>query len=226
VTETNPPSEFKVTFGLVQEEEEVVGETVQFGAIAGFGPEDLEELSSDTGARVTVRPGSVGVGASALGIELVLAFANPGSVLALIQIGEKIKAAISRIQARRARPVTISDPSTMTAIAAASAVSEVLEKLHGTRFLAVRNLSGGDAPPNWAGTDSRHIWAVVFEHETQGWALVIFMSPSGLFLGQTEVPVEMYWDGVTWQSRKPEDIAQFNTEVQRRPRTTSSRPDR
>lgn len=131
----------------------------------------------------------MGVGAAAPGIELVLAYASiPGDVLALFKIAKKIKSAIRNIQDRRARPATVSDPDTMAAMAAASATSEVAEKLRGTRLRAVRNLFGGE-PPNRLGTDSRHIWAVVFEHETQGYALVIFMSPSGLVLGQAQVPM-------------------------------------
>jgi hypothetical protein len=96
----------------------------------------------------------------------------------------------------------------MAAVASASVSGAALELLHGTRLKSVRNLFGGE-PPNWLGTDTRHVWAVVFEHETQGYALIIFMSPSGLVLGHAQVPLETYWDGSTYQQRTPEDIAGF-----------------
>jgi len=208
VSETNQTTEFKVTLGVLPEEVSVEG--VRLDALAGLGPDDLEEIGRDTGADVTVRPGSTGVGAAGPGIELILAYVSiPGDLLALIEIGKKIKSAIKKIRARRARSVTISDSDTMAAVAAASVTGELIEKLHGASLKAVRNLFGGE-PPNWLGTDSRHIWAVVFEHETQGYALIIFMSPSGLVLGHVQVPVETYWDGSTYRSRTPEDIARFS----------------
>jgi len=133
VTETHPTSEFKVTFSVVPQEVSVEG--VRLDALTGLGPDDLEEIGRDTAAHVTVRPGSTGVGAAGLGIELILAYVSiPGDLLALIEIGKKIKSAIKKIQARQARSITISDSDTMAAVAAASVPGELIGKLQGTRL--------------------------------------------------------------------------------------------
>jgi hypothetical protein len=104
------------------------------------------------------------------------------SVLGMVQAGQMVKSVIERVQHRRERTVTISDPLTMAAVAAASVNRELLDQLTGATLRSVRNLFGRELP-NWLGTDSRQVWAVTFEHETLGHPLIIFMSPSGLVLG-------------------------------------------
>ncbi len=200
-------SEFKVTFGAAREE---VGEgRVRLDILTGLTPDDLEELSDDTGTRFSLRPGSVGVGAARLGIELIITYASiPGDILSLVAAGQMIRSVIKKIQSRRMRSVTISDSDTMAAVAAASLKSDLLDQLDCTKVRSVRSLFGGE-PPNWLGTNTRHVWAVTFEHETEGYAFVIFMSPSGLVLGHAQVPLESYWDGATYKRRKPENIARF-----------------
>ena len=200
-------SEFKITFGAAREE---VGEgSVRLDDLAGLSTDDLQELSDETGTRLSLRPGSVGVGAAGPGIELILAYASiPGDFLTLVQAGQMIRSVIKKIQSRRMRSVTISDSDTMAAVAAASLKSDLLDQLDGTRVRSVRNLFGAE-PPNWVGTDTRHVWAVTFEHETKGYAFVIFMSPSGLVLGHAQVPLKSYWDGATSKQRTPGAIARF-----------------
>ncbi len=208
VTASISTSEFRVTLGAMLEE--IEHGVVRLDALVGLGPEDLRTLGNEAQADISVRQGGVGVGASGPGIELVLAFASiPGDLLALIEIGKRIKSVIKKIQGRDKRSVTISDSGTLAAVAAASASDDLLAQLKGTRLMSVRNLSGGE-PPNWNGTDTRHLWAVVFEHETQGYAWLLFMSPSGLVLSHCQVPLETYWDGSTYQHRSPEEIAGFS----------------
>jgi hypothetical protein len=204
---TQAAAEFKIVFG-VGHEGGAQGDRLH--ALEGLTPADLQALGDETGAHVTTRRGSVGKGAAGPGVELILAYASvPGDILALIEIGKMIKQVIRKVQSHRAtRTVTISDRDTMAAVAAASATGETAAYLAGTRLLSVRNLSGGE-PPNWLGTDSRDVWAVVFEHETQGHVLVIFMSPSGLVLGSARVPLEYFWDGSAYQRRTMEDIADY-----------------
>jgi hypothetical protein len=200
-------SELKLTFGVAREE--LDGGHVRLDALAGLSPDDLEQLGDDTGTHISLRPGSVGVGAAGPGVELVLAYASiPGDFLALVSIGQMIKSVVKKIQNSRTRSVTISDSNTMAAMAAASLKDDLLDQLDGTKLRSVRNLFGSE-PPDWLGTDTRHVWVVTFEHETRGYAFVIFLSPSGLVLGHAQVPLESYWDGSTYQRRRPEDIARF-----------------
>jgi hypothetical protein len=95
MTEADTTSEFKVTLGVAREEIRVDG--VQLDALIGLKTEDLDELSSEAEARVSLRPGSVGVGAAGPGIELILTYASiPSDVLALMEIGRKVKSVIKR----------------------------------------------------------------------------------------------------------------------------------
>ena len=191
---TQTAAEFKIAFG-VGHEGGAQGDRLH--SLEGLTPTDLQALSDETGAQVTTRRASVGVGAAGPGVEVILAYASiPGDILALVEIGKKIKQVIRKVQSHRAtRTVTISDRDTMAAVAAASATGETADHLTGTRLRSVRNLSDGE-PPSWLGTDDRHVWAVVFEHGTQGYVLLFFMSPSGLVLGSARVPLEHYWDGL------------------------------
>jgi hypothetical protein len=127
----------------------------------------------------------------------------------LVAAGKTVKSVIEKIQSRRKRTVAITDSNTMAAVAAASVNTELLDKLTGARFISVRNLFGGEPPWHgtiW-GTDARHVWAVTFEQTVDGYAFIILMSPTGLVLGHTQVPLEAYFDGTAYHHRTPEDLA-------------------
>jgi len=205
---TNPEMlEFKITFGVGHEQ--AGGSVRQLDSFAGLSRDDLEKLADGSGARLHTRPGSVGVGAAGPGVELVLAYASiPGDFVSLVAAGQMIRSIVKKVQDRRRRTVTISDSNTMAAVAAASLKSELGDQLRGARLKSVRNLFGGE-PPNWLGTDTRHVWAVTFEHVTDGYVFIILMSPSGLVLGHVTVPLESYWDGSSYQQRTAQDIASF-----------------
>lgn len=203
-------SDFKITFGIGHE---TGSSDHHLDSLVGLSPADLDNFSAGTGTSLSTRPGSVGVGAAGPGVELILTFASiPGDFVSFVAIGQMIRSVVKQIQSRRQRPITVSDPNTMSALAAASVKTDLHDQLKGTRLKSVRNLFGGE-PPNWLGTDTRDIWAVTFEHETEGYTFIIFMSSSGLVLGQAEIPLESYWDGTKYQQRTPEDVARWHSKL-------------
>jgi hypothetical protein len=182
------------------------------GTFTGLAPDELDELSEATNARLSLLRGSVGYGESSTGIELVITLASiPANVLGLVAAGKAVKSVIEKIQSRRKRTVTITDSKTMAAVAVTSVKPELLDKLAGIQLRSVRNLFGGEPP--WFGTiwgtDARHVWAVTFEQTVDGYAFIIFMSPTGLVLGHTQVPLEEYFDGTTYHRRTPEDLTKY-----------------
>jgi hypothetical protein len=56
-------------------------------------------------------------------------------------------------------------------------------------------------------TDERHIWLAAFDHATRGEVLAIFMSPTGIVLGQVVVPHLVHNDGIKYLERTPEEVA-------------------
>src|SRR3954469_5414252 len=158
------PNELVVTFGVDPRADEADADMVRLDGVPGLQPPDLREIEEELGAAASVGPGGTGVGASGLGIELILAYASiPGDLIALAQIGRGVQKAIQRVRGRRERSVVLSHGPTFAALAAASVPTEAVDALQGMEYAGCRNLSGGE-PPNWLGTDDRHIWVVVFEH--------------------------------------------------------------
>lgn len=181
-------------------------------AFTGLSANELDDLHETMSAEFSLRRGSLGYGESTSGIELAITIASiPANLVGLAATGIAIKSVIEKIQNRRKRKIAITDPSTLAAIGAASLKHEVLDKLTGAKLVSVHNLIGGD-PPYYGtiwGTDARHVWAVTFEQTMEGCAFIIFMSPTGLVLGHTEVPLEAYFDGTSYHERTPEDLAQY-----------------
>jgi hypothetical protein len=73
-------------------------------------------------------------------------------------------------------------------------------------FIGCRNLLGGE-PPNWVGTDDRHVWVVMFQDTAKGLLGLVFMSPSGERLGQVTVPILTYLDGGEWRARSEAELS-------------------
>lgn len=203
-------NEVAVTFGVDPRTDEVDEDMVRLDGVPGLQPTDLREIEAELGVSASVESGGVGVGASGPGIELVLAYASiPGDLIVLAQIGKGVLRAIRRVRARRDRTVVVSHGPTFAALAAASLPPEAAEALEGMRYAgSCRNLSGGE-PPNWVGTDDRHIWTVVLEHPTNGTMGLVFMAPSGTVLGWTVVPHVAYFNGDDYVWRSPQQIAQW-----------------
>ena len=205
-----PSSEYRIIFKTTPGD--LSQDMPGLGTFTGLSPDELDELREVANTQLSLRRGSVGYGESSTGIELVITLASiPANILGLVAAGKAVKSVIGKIQSRRKRSLTITDPNTMAAVAAASVETELLDKLAGTRLRSVRNLFGGEPP--WYGTiwgtDATHVWAVTFEQTVDGYAFIIFMSPTGLVLGHTQVPLEEYFDGTTYHRRTPEDVTNY-----------------
>lgn len=196
--------EVRLTFTATGREEEA-GSVVGVGLGPELAWEDLPAISDETSATATLRPGGVGVGAAGPGIELVLQYSSEAltTMTGLVFVGEKLHALIRRLRARRGRP-TVKDSQTIAALAATEA-SRRYDDLAGMQLYDSRMIVGS-SPPQWAGTDSRHVWASTFTHPTDGYLLVVFVSGSGMLLGFARVPLETYYDGTSWQMRSSEDV--------------------
>jgi hypothetical protein len=92
-------------------------------------------------------------------------------------------------------------PPTLGAVAAAR-VHETAS-LDGYRLIDCRPLRG-DAGLS---TDERHMWLAAFEHTTRGEILAVFMSPTGILLGQVVIPQVVHDDGTHYTWRTPEEIS-------------------
>lgn len=203
-----PPSEndIVITFGVEDDTEETDSDVVRLDRVAGLDATALRKIEQITGASAHVRAGDVGVDASGPGIELWLTFASvPDDIFALAEIGQGIRRVIAKVRRHRDRTVVISHGPTFAALAAASLPPDVAHQFDGMTFSSCRNLSGAE-PPNWTGTDDRHIWVAMFQHPTSGLAGFVFMAPSGERLGQVVVPYRVYWDGDEWRRRTSEEL--------------------
>lgn len=207
------PNELVVTFSVNWNGGEMDEDSVQLDRVPGLQPRDLREVERDLDANVRVGPGSVGVGAAGPGIELIIAYLSiPADVLALTQIGRGLLEVIRRVRARRERRVVVSHGPTLAALATAQLPPQAATAMAGMRYASCRNLSGLE-PPNWVGTDDRHVWMVTFEHPTDGTMGVVFMSPSATVLGWNVIPVAIYYNGDDWVSRSPDDVEKWTPPV-------------
>ena len=180
------------------------GQDVNFLEVVGFSAGAITEMEGDPAAQVRVsqQEGSVGIGASGYGVTLVFeVLGTIADVGGLIVFGDFLRRVIDRHRNDRGTP-TISDPGTLGAIAAASVEEAAMRaRLVGCRFAGTVPIT---ASPE-VGTDSRDIWASCFDGD--GFAIVIFMSPSGLCLGSVTVPAEWGLIDGEYRSRSAEEIA-------------------
>jgi hypothetical protein len=77
--------------------------------------------------------------------------------------------------------------------------------LDGYRLINCRPLQG-DAGFS---TDERSVWLAAFDHATRGEVLAVFMSPTGIVLGQVVIPTVVHDDGTNFTWRTPEDISRM-----------------
>jgi len=166
--------------------------------------DELDDLKAREGViGVSVSPSGIGMGASGpafeIAIELGRAFTDDAG--RLVALGGWILWLANRVKAKRNSAPMMEDGPTLGAVAAA--------KVHGTtnldgyRLINCRPLEG-DAG---CGTDDRVIWLAAFGHATRGDVLAVFMSPTGIVLGQVVVPYETYTDGTDYHWRTPEEIS-------------------
>jgi len=172
--------------------------------VVGFRSSDLEEIRGMAPSEVSVSfgPGSVGKGAEALGVTLLIdTLVVMGGINTLIQFGGYARRVIDWMRDKTGAQPTISDPTTLGAVAAASVEGSMRARLDGSSFLGTVPITASVG----AGTDARDIYAAIFGGED--FAIVIFMSPTGMVLGTVAVPAQMGYEGGEWRERTPEEIA-------------------
>lgn len=182
----------------------------ELAAALGLGPDDLKELTASTAGDVSLRPGGVGRGAEGPGIAIILSLTDNlvSTVAGLLVLGEALRRVIRKVTAKsEARRPTITEPRTFGAVAAAGA-RELSDELIGLEFLGSYPL--GEPYSRGVGADDREIWYAAFQHPSEGYVLLIFMSPSGVVLGNAKIPYEAYYTGQNWIWRNNEDISSFH----------------
>jgi hypothetical protein len=166
--------------------------------------EELSDLRAREGVTgVFVSPSGIGAGASGpafeVAIQLLRSFTD--DAVRLVTLGGWILWFADRVKAKRNSNPMIEDGPTLGAVAAAR-VHETTD-LDGYRLIDCRPLRG-DAG---CGTDERHIWLAAFEHPVRGEVLAVFMSPTGIVLGQVVIPHLVHNDGTNYTRRTPEEIS-------------------
>lgn len=190
---------FTITVGLANEEYE--DGLADPDRVVGLRPQDLPELEELwPAAKLSTRPGDIGKGASGPGATLVIEtierVVNDGG--SLIGWGTLLWQTIKHLKRRRAdRSVNLDDPRTIAAVGAARAPG-LHARLAEASFQDCFTVTGGGPQ---MGTDLRDVWQAVFLTD-DGWVLIIFMSPSGLVLGEVAVPSEFNGDRL----RRPEEV--------------------
>jgi hypothetical protein len=178
---------FTITVGLANDEYD--GGLPDPDKVVGLRPEDLPELEELwPAAKLSTRVGEVGKGASGPGVTLVIEMVerviNDGG--SFISWGTLLWHTIRYLKRRRPdRSINLDDPRTIAAVGAARALG-LQARIAKAYFKDCLPLTGGGPQ---VGTDLRDVWQAVFVTD-DGWVLAIFMSPSGLVLGQVTVPSE------------------------------------
>jgi hypothetical protein len=191
--------ELTITWSALESETD--GDLVLLNRVEGLQPDDLEDLQAATDlGTFSVGHGSVGKGASGSGVALVFDVAEHivNDTAGLIALGAALRAAIRWVAERRKRPPAIVSPEALAALAADRASRD----LTGTRYVKTVPLNVSEG----VGTDERDVWAACFDQDDGGVVHVVFMSPSGLVLGQVRVPTEMYFDGGDIHVRTEADV--------------------
>lgn len=196
----NEPA-LRVRFGLVETTEFIEGELQEVEDNLADELADLKAREGVTG--ISVNESGIGGGASGpafeVAIELARSFAD--DTTRLVTFGGWILWFADRVKAKRNSTPMISDGPTLAAVAAARV--DRTTNLDGYRLINCRPLYGdsGDS------TDERFIWLAAFDHATRGEVLAVFMSPTGLVLGQVVVPHLVRHDGNDYHWRSAEEIS-------------------
>lgn len=191
-------AELRVRFGSEEEP----------GVVARQLAEDLEELRQQHEDVMTARTeeADVGVGASGPGFAIILEVSRLAldDLDRLIILGGALVWLREKVRGRRlgGAPV-ISDSSSLGAVAAAEEVAAGRD-LTGYRFSGCRPLTGWPEFPDE--TDERFLWAAAFDDTEQGLARVVFMSPGGVVLGSTVVPLHAHVDDEGWHLRTTDEL--------------------
>lgn len=192
----------RVRFGLEDGGSDFRGNEIQ--EVEDNLADELANLRAREGVtRVSVSPSGIGMGASGsafeVAVELVRSFTDDAG--RLVALGGWVLWLADRVKAKRGGGPMMEDGPTLGAVAAARVHGTT--DLDGYRLLDCRPLQG-DAG---SGTDERVIWLAAFDHANRGDVLAVFMSPTGIVLGQVVVPYEAYSDGTDYKWRTPEQLS-------------------
>ena len=159
------------------------------------------------GAEFSLRSGSVGKGAAGVGATLVVLLERALSDGAnLVEVGAGLWSIIHAVRKKRGADPTVSDPTTLGALAAAAVEPPVRDLIVGCTYEKTVPLTV--SYEHWAGTDDRDVWATCFSHP-DGFVVVIFTSPSGAVLGTTTVPAMFGVQDGEWRERTASEIADW-----------------
>jgi hypothetical protein len=166
--------------------------------------DELSDLKAREGvASVSVSESGIGTGASGpafeVAIQLLRTFADDAT--RLVTLGGWILWLADRVKAKRHTTAMMEDAPTLGAVAAARVAGTI--KLDGFRLLRCSPMHG-DAVN---GTDDRMTWLALFDNAIRGETLAVFISPSGILLGQVVVPKVVFDNGTGYIWRTPEEIA-------------------
>lgn len=183
-------------------EDETDGDRVDLDSLDGLRPADLADLERDLElGPLTVAPGSVGKGASGPGAALIIEVAERvlNDTASLLALGAGLHALIQRVTARRKKPPAILDANALGSLAAHYA-RDVAGHMRYVKTVALN-------VQEEIGTDELDVWAACFDDSDAGAVLVVFLSPTGMWLGQVRVPTELYVEDERLHRRSAEEIA-------------------
>ena len=172
----------------------------------------LERDMDEVPMRLSLAHGSIGKGAEALALTLVVEVERVvNDAASLLAVGAALRQLIRHVKQRRRGRLgraIISDPETLIALAAAETpgLTRTEWSYFSPRLVCLVGSPG-------VGTDERDIYAAVFSDERSGKALVTFMSPSGLCLGSVLVPAEVYLTDQSVKFRERRDIDRWWVEL-------------
>lgn len=113
------------------------------------------------GAEFSLRSGSVGKGAAGVGATLVVLLERALSDGAnLVEVGAGLWSIIHAVRKKRGADPTVSDPTTLGALAAAAVEPPVRDLIVGCTYEKTVPLTV--SYEHWAGTDDRDVWATCF----------------------------------------------------------------
>lgn len=170
--------------------------------------DELDELKHQAGvSHVILKPGSIGVGASGPGVDVIIHIVDnlrwiSDDVARMALWGGIIKCFVDKVRSKQRKSLgpCIEDPDTLGALAATAIPGN--EALSKYRFIGSRLLTIEEG----LGSDERQLAASTFVNDTAGSAIVVFISPSGALLGMVQVPLEVYWAEGHMVHRSSQDL--------------------
>lgn len=164
-------------------DEERDGDTLRWDALAGLTAPELADLQQELPlpAEVSVRRGSVGVGAATDGVELLLLIERAvNDAASFVELGTAAYMALRWVARKRRKRPIVSDLGTHTALAAAA--EGVPELLEGMEHISTVSLDRESE----AGHDARNLYQTTFGGLDR--VVVVFTSGEGFMIGYTIVP--------------------------------------